>query len=50
MYSEFVKLKFKYNDAHAAAIASTAQILPVLLMPFLGVFVYRHGNRTLLSK
>ncbi|KAI8878431.1 MFS general substrate transporter [Backusella circina FSU 941] len=46
--SEFVKLKFGYNDAHAAAIASTAQILPVFLMPFLGVFVYRHGNRTLL--
>jgi hypothetical protein len=30
--------------------ASIAQILPVALMPFLGVYVYRHGNRTLLSK
>ncbi|KAI8051741.1 major facilitator superfamily domain-containing protein [Thamnidium elegans] len=34
------------SDAHAAATASVAQVLPVVLMPFLGVFVDRHGKRT----
>ncbi|KAI7893521.1 major facilitator superfamily domain-containing protein [Mucor mucedo] len=44
--SEYVKFKFSYNDSKAAATASVAQILPVVLMPFLGVFVDRHGKRT----
>ncbi|KAI7901901.1 major facilitator superfamily domain-containing protein [Cokeromyces recurvatus] len=46
--SEFVKLKFSYDDAHAAAVASVAQVLPVVLMPFLGVCVDRFGKRTLM--
>ncbi len=48
--SEYIKLNFSYSDARAAATASVAQILPVVLMPFLGVFVDRHGKRTWLSK
>ncbi|RCH97907.1 Major facilitator super domain-containing protein 1 [Rhizopus stolonifer] len=44
--SEYVKLRFSYSDAHAAATASVAQILPVVLMPFLGVCVDRFGKRT----
>lgn len=48
--SEYVKFRFSYSDAHAAATASVAQILPVILMPFLGVFVDHHGKRTWLSK
>jgi MFS-type transporter involved in bile tolerance (Atg22 family) len=48
--SEYVKFKFSYSDAHAAATASVAQILPVVLMPFLGVCVDRHGKRTWMSK
>lgn len=50
IYSEYVKFKFSYSDAHAAATASVAQILPVVLMPFLGVCVDRHGKRTWMSK
>ncbi|KAI9249391.1 major facilitator superfamily domain-containing protein [Phascolomyces articulosus] len=34
------------SDAHAAATASTAQILPVLLMPFLGICLDKYGKRT----
>ncbi|CAO3619074.1 unnamed protein product [Cunninghamella echinulata] len=44
--SEFVKLKFGYSNMNAAATASTAQILPVILMPFLGMCVDRYGKRT----
>ncbi|KAI8334070.1 major facilitator superfamily domain-containing protein [Choanephora cucurbitarum] len=44
--SEYVKMHFSYSDAHAAATASVAQILPVVLMPFLGVCVDRFGKRT----
>ncbi|KAI9244941.1 major facilitator superfamily domain-containing protein [Sporodiniella umbellata] len=44
--SEYVKLKFDYSNANAAATASVAQILPVILMPFLGVCVDRYGKRT----
>ncbi|ORX44245.1 MFS general substrate transporter [Hesseltinella vesiculosa] len=44
--SELVKLRFGYNNAHAAATASVAQILPVFLMPFLGVCTDRLGKRT----
>lgn len=49
-YSEFVKFRFSYDDAHAAATASVAQVLPVVLMPFLGVCVDRFGKRTWMSK
>lgn len=44
--SEYVKMKFSYSNANAAATASVAQILPVILMPFLGVCVDRYGKRT----
>ncbi|KAL0139017.1 major facilitator superfamily domain-containing protein [Mucor lusitanicus] len=44
--SEYVKFRFSYSDAHAAATASVAQILPVVLMPFLGVCVDKFGKRT----
>ncbi|KAI9497255.1 major facilitator superfamily domain-containing protein [Zychaea mexicana] len=44
--SEFVKIRFGYNNARAAATASTAQILPVILMPFLGVCLDKYGKRT----
>ncbi|KAI8997573.1 major facilitator superfamily domain-containing protein [Pilobolus umbonatus] len=40
--------RFSYTDAHAAATASVAQILPVFLMPLLGVCVDRFGKRTLM--
>ena len=48
--SEYVKFRFSYSDAHAAATASVAQILPVVLMPFLGVCVDKFGKRTWMSK
>jgi MFS-type transporter involved in bile tolerance (Atg22 family) len=48
--SEYVKFRFAYSDAHAAATASVAQILPVVLMPFLGVCVDKFGKRTWMSK
>ncbi|KAG1325743.1 hypothetical protein G6F62_008382 [Rhizopus arrhizus] len=44
--SEYVKMKFSFSNASAAATASVAQILPVILMPFLGVCVDRYGKRT----
>ncbi|KAI7897024.1 major facilitator superfamily domain-containing protein [Mucor mucedo] len=44
--SEFVKFRFGYEDSKAAAVASVAQILPIFLMPFLGLFVDRYGKRT----
>ncbi|KAI8144199.1 major facilitator superfamily domain-containing protein [Fennellomyces sp. T-0311] len=44
--SEFVKFRFGYSNAHAAATASTAQILPVILMPFLGICLDKYGKRT----
>ncbi|KAI8372748.1 major facilitator superfamily domain-containing protein [Radiomyces spectabilis] len=44
--SEFVKVRFGYDDAHAAATASVAQLLPVFLMPVLGVCLDRYGKRT----
>ncbi|KAI7847090.1 major facilitator superfamily domain-containing protein [Circinella umbellata] len=34
------------SDAHAAATASMAQILPVILMPFLGICLDKYGKRT----
>lgn len=48
--SEFVKYRFGYDDSRAAAIASVAQVLPIFLMPLLGVFVDRYGKRIVLSK
>lgn len=48
--SEFVKFKFGYQDGKAAAVASVAQVLPIFLMPFLGLFVDRYGKRTWMSK
>ncbi|KAI8060433.1 major facilitator superfamily domain-containing protein [Gongronella butleri] len=44
--SELVKLRFNYSNANAAATASVAQILPVILMPLLGVCADRYGKRT----
>ncbi|KAI9028279.1 major facilitator superfamily domain-containing protein [Phycomyces nitens] len=44
--SEYVKFRFSYDEGHAAFTASVAQILPVILMPFLGVVVDRFGKRT----
>jgi nitrate/nitrite transporter NarK len=44
--SEYVKLRFGYSNARAAATASVAQIMPVILMPFLGLCVDRYGKRT----
>ncbi|KAI8342032.1 major facilitator superfamily domain-containing protein [Chlamydoabsidia padenii] len=44
--SEFVKFRFDYSNAQSAATASVAQILPVFLMPFLGLCVDKYGKRT----
>ena len=44
-----MKFRFGYSDAHAAATASTAQILPVILMPFLGICLDKYGKRTWMS-
>ncbi|KAI7882775.1 MFS general substrate transporter [Lichtheimia hyalospora FSU 10163] len=44
--SEFVKMRFGYDDAKAAATASVAQVLPIFLMPVLGVCVDRYGKRS----
>ncbi|CDH55228.1 major facilitator superfamily transporter [Lichtheimia corymbifera JMRC:FSU:9682] len=44
--SEFVKFRFGYSNAHAAATASLAQVLPVFLMPILGICLDRYGKRT----
>ncbi|KAJ1905200.1 hypothetical protein IWQ60_012329 [Tieghemiomyces parasiticus] len=43
--SEFVKLRFHADDSTAAHIASVSQLLPVFLVPFLGIWVDRHGHR-----
>lgn len=48
--SEYVKSRFGYDNARAAATASLAQILPIFLMPILGVCVDRYGKRTWMSK
>jgi len=44
--SEFVKFRFGYNNADSARIASTAQIVPIIIMPFLGLIIDRNGKRT----
>ncbi|GAB5585613.1 hypothetical protein Unana1_00513 [Umbelopsis nana] len=44
--SEFVKFRFGYNNAYSARIASTAQIVPIIIMPFLGLIIDRNGKRT----
>ncbi|KAG1439773.1 hypothetical protein G6F56_012177 [Rhizopus delemar] len=44
--SELVKYRFGYPDSVAAGIASVAQVLPIFLMPVLGVFADRYGKRT----
>ncbi|CAO3615537.1 unnamed protein product [Cunninghamella blakesleeana] len=44
--SELVKFKFKFDNQTSAAIASVSQILPIFLMPLLGVFIDRYGRRT----
>ncbi|KAI9315686.1 major facilitator superfamily domain-containing protein [Dichotomocladium elegans] len=44
--SEYVKFRFGYDNAHAAATASVAQVLPVFLMPFLGICLDKYGKRT----
>ncbi|PVZ99307.1 hypothetical protein BB558_004668 [Smittium angustum] len=43
--SEFIKLKFGVNDEIAAWNASISQLLPVFLVPFLGMFVDKYGRR-----
>lgn len=48
--SEYVKFQFGYPDSKAAAVASLAQVVPIFLMPFLGLFVDRYGKRTWMSK
>lgn len=42
-------MKFSYDNARAAATASVAQVLPIFLMPFLGVCIDRQGKRTWMS-
>ncbi|KAG1646590.1 hypothetical protein G6F44_000674 [Rhizopus delemar] len=44
--SEYVKFRFGYPDQLAAGIASVAQVLPIFLMPVLGVMTDRYGKRT----
>ncbi|RCH95918.1 hypothetical protein CU098_010196, partial [Rhizopus stolonifer] len=44
--SEFVKFQFGYPDSQAAAVASVAQLLPIFLMPVLGLCVDKFGKRT----
>ncbi|KAJ2964790.1 hypothetical protein NQZ79_g329 [Umbelopsis isabellina] len=44
--SEFVKLRFGYNNGDSARIASMAQVVPIFVMPFLGLFIDRYGKRT----
>ncbi|ORZ11879.1 major facilitator superfamily domain-containing protein [Absidia repens] len=46
--SELVKMRFGYDNAAAAAIASVAQVLPIFFMPLLGVCVDRYGKRPLM--
>lgn len=50
IFSEFVKMKFGYDNVHAAATASVAQIAPVFLMPILGLCLDKYGKRTWMSK
>ena len=42
-------MRFGYDDARAAATGSIAQLLPVFLMPVLGLCVDRFGKRTWMS-
>lgn len=42
-------MRFGYDNAHAAATGSIAQLLPVFLMPLLGLCVDRFGKRTWMS-
>ncbi|RCH86311.1 Major facilitator super domain-containing protein 1 [Rhizopus azygosporus] len=44
--SEYVKFRFGFNDRTAAGVASVAQVLPIFLMPMLGIFADRYGKRT----
>ncbi|RKP37903.1 major facilitator superfamily domain-containing protein, partial [Dimargaris cristalligena] len=46
--SELVKLRFGCDDSTAAHIASVSQLLPVILVPFLGLWVDRNGHRVTL--
>lgn len=50
VFSEFVKMRFGYDNVHAAATASVAQIAPVFLMPILGLCLDKYGKRTWMSK
>ncbi|KAJ1650858.1 hypothetical protein IWQ61_008443, partial [Dispira simplex] len=43
--SELVKLRFSLDDLTAAYSASVSQLLPVFLVPFLGILVDRRGHR-----
>lgn len=43
-------MRFGYDNAKAAATASVAQVLPIFLMPVLGVCVDRYGKRSWMSK
>lgn len=43
-------MRFGYDDARAAATGSIAQLLPVFLMPILGLCVDRFGKRTWMSE
>lgn len=42
-------MRFGYDNARAAATGSIAQLLPVFLMPLLGLCVDRFGKRTWMS-
>lgn len=44
--SELVKYRFGYKDQEAAAIASVGQVLPIFIMPILGILIDKYGNRT----
>ncbi|PVV03192.1 hypothetical protein BB560_002341 [Smittium megazygosporum] len=46
--SEFIKLKFRLDDAAAAWNASISQLVPVILVPFLGIYIDRSGRRSTL--
>lgn len=43
-------MRFGYDNVHAAATASVAQIAPVFLMPILGLCLDKYGKRTWMSK
>ncbi|KAI8980829.1 major facilitator superfamily domain-containing protein [Pilobolus umbonatus] len=44
--SELIKFKFDYNDQQAAAVASIGQVIPIFVMPILGILIDRYGKRT----